>query len=535
MNSIGFLKEHQSNITYKQPLVDNQHCLCTGETGSGKTSSWANSNLRECLKKDYGVLLYDFKGEEHLMAKKLAHDEGKLNKVIELGKGELGKSINIMKYLTTKGIRSIISKLIGDDDMWSNGANDLCISILEIIKISLSLRELYQQKGIYVAFHTQIKFSSRGDVHERGAEVCTQHYPMSLSFQTLYNIVRDFKSFIMFIEGGDSFIENHRQAFKQFIFENKRDKAKDLLDYSVSVINKITALEKAFLTLNEYKGLTYKVENNRRSSGSYGLIFVLQSIKSLSEHDFLNKDDYDIIEGLNQGNFIVIQASLLSNSILNSLNKSILDELQRRTKQNTSELRQINIFLDEAQRLSDKNSDFQIDVLRSSKVFLQFACQSELLMIRSMGEENYLALRVNITKKFHFRDNTNPDYKGLDTHQYCEDDEDIKYMARPIFFSKDELLQTELLYQKQIGLHKNFGLNARKAEIIIFDEVLYEKSKMFTIFNIRTKTTRTIDAQAMNTYSKKMTIRDFLLRDNPDDLSGIREVLLSNPTQKVNL
>ena len=57
-----------------------------GRTGSGKTSCGILPNIEDRIKNDYGVLVYDFKGNLHTQVKLLANKYKKLNDVIEIGK-----------------------------------------------------------------------------------------------------------------------------------------------------------------------------------------------------------------------------------------------------------------------------------------------------------------------------------------------------------------------------------------------------------------------------------------------------------------
>lgn len=75
MKTIGFLS---NNIQSKKKekfiklATDYTHAMILGVTGSGKTSSAILPILEDRISKNHGILIFDYKGEEHKKVKYLA-------------------------------------------------------------------------------------------------------------------------------------------------------------------------------------------------------------------------------------------------------------------------------------------------------------------------------------------------------------------------------------------------------------------------------------------------------------------------------
>lgn len=65
---------------------DFTNAIIFGRTGSGKTSCAILPNIENRIKSNYGLLVYDFKGNLHLQVKYLANKYKRLSDVIEIGK-----------------------------------------------------------------------------------------------------------------------------------------------------------------------------------------------------------------------------------------------------------------------------------------------------------------------------------------------------------------------------------------------------------------------------------------------------------------
>ena len=133
--SIGFNSHNAKFIKRIEVPKDFTNAIFFGRTGSGKTTGAILPTIEDRIKANYGLLIYDFKGNLHLQTKYLANKYGKLNDVIEIGK-PWGKNINILNYLTTKQLIQIVpSNNEARTDFWDIASRNLLEGIYEILKL----------------------------------------------------------------------------------------------------------------------------------------------------------------------------------------------------------------------------------------------------------------------------------------------------------------------------------------------------------------------------------------------------------------
>ena len=116
----------ERNLLAKQTSTS---AIYYGKTGSGKTSCAILPNIEDRIKSDYGLLIYDFKGNLHSQVKYLAKKHNKLSNVMEIGK-PWGKKINLCDYLSIKQISSILDNNSMNDEYWNTASKNLLEAIL---------------------------------------------------------------------------------------------------------------------------------------------------------------------------------------------------------------------------------------------------------------------------------------------------------------------------------------------------------------------------------------------------------------------
>ena len=82
MATMGFIqKTTQSSSRLQNNLVpiNFTHAHAIGQTGCGKTTSFIYPNLDHRIEQGHSVLLYDFKGKEHMSLKYFAQKHGRLS------------------------------------------------------------------------------------------------------------------------------------------------------------------------------------------------------------------------------------------------------------------------------------------------------------------------------------------------------------------------------------------------------------------------------------------------------------------------
>ena len=138
---IGF---NTSNTNTKKNIIfpkDFTNGIVFGRTGSGKTSCAILPNIEDRIESDYGLLIYDFKGNLHLQTKYLAQKYNKLSDVIEIGK-PWGKNINLCDYLSLNQIPLIVKSENLKTDYWDTASRNLLENIYTVYKNFYILGEI---------------------------------------------------------------------------------------------------------------------------------------------------------------------------------------------------------------------------------------------------------------------------------------------------------------------------------------------------------------------------------------------------------
>ncbi len=137
MATMGFIKSSETTSITSSILVEETftHSIAFGQTGSGKTTSFIYPNLKNRIELGHGILLYDYKGQEHASIKFLAQEAGRLNEVVEIGK-PWGESINMLENMDEEELDLFFENILSHSDdskYWSNSAKSLGQSVLEVL------------------------------------------------------------------------------------------------------------------------------------------------------------------------------------------------------------------------------------------------------------------------------------------------------------------------------------------------------------------------------------------------------------------
>ena len=127
MQTIGFLQTPQTSPNDFNTLVPPlfTHACAVGQTGCGKTSSFIYPNLQHRIEQNHGILLYDFKGKEHLSLKYFAHQQNRLEDVVEIGK-PWGAKINLIRLMDRASLDTFIKSATGysaSNTYWPSSAS----------------------------------------------------------------------------------------------------------------------------------------------------------------------------------------------------------------------------------------------------------------------------------------------------------------------------------------------------------------------------------------------------------------------------
>jgi len=513
--TLGFLDTAQS-FEKVTPIVKDEftHALCIGETGSGKTTGFILPNIKDRIAKNHGILTYDFKGNLHLGVKKLALEADRLNDVIEIGT-PWGKKTNPFEYMTVKEIYALLFALISQRDtegvFWHSAAATLGSNIVRVIRRIGKIKDSFVELGIEfpkLSFRYSVDFNDKiSKIEHSSLPISDYHaenfeYPTSASFASLYSCVRTVKKLCSFTDGHPMLVAFLKdRLISAFASKMKKEFANQNIENEWPIVQKgfeeallrIEELDNSFAMLDSYKSMAVSISDD--FSGNYGVIFSLESsLKHFYDYSFFSEHECDIIEELNSGKIIIVNTSLLTNQMINALNQSIVLNLSKRAKQPRKT--PVSIFIDEANRVVDKNTELATDILREAKVELILAIQNESQMIYKMGMDRYKELKGNLTEQVIFRNNdenhmvkTDKDVERLGTHTYLAGELKEIRATNPIFFAEDELLKAEYEYQKNLFVVNELLMMNKIQEptIAVFDDIVFERDDSVYLQNIETK------------------------------------------------
>lgn len=548
-STLGFLDTAQS-FEKVTPVVKDEftHALCIGETGSGKTTGFILPNIKDRIAKNHGILVYDFKGNLHLGVKKLALESDRLGDVIEIGT-PWGKKTNPFEYMTVKEIYALLFALISQRDtegvFWHSAAATLGSNIVRVIRRIGKVKDSFAQLGVEfpkLSFRYSVDFNDKiSKIEHHSLPMSDYHadafeYPSSASFASLYSCVRTVKKLCCFTDGHpmltaflkdkllSAFASKIREGFANEKIENEWVNVQKGFE---EALLRIEELDNSFAMLDSYKSMAVSISDD--FSGNYGVIFSLESsLKHFYDYSFFSEHECDIIEELNNGKIIVVNTSLLTNQMTNALNQSIVLNLSKRAKQPRKT--PVSIFIDEANRVVDKNTELATDILREAKVELIMAIQNESQMIYKMGIDRYKELKGNLTEQVIFRNNdenhmlkTDKDVERLETHTYLSGElKEIK-ATNPIFFAEDELLKAEYEYQKNLPVVAELLIMNKISEptIAVFDDIVFERDDSVYLQDIATKDMQKVifrsDEEYKNARKELIKIYKYIIVDDGVD------------------
>ncbi|MEA3522970.1 MAG: TraM recognition domain-containing protein, partial [Campylobacterota bacterium] len=476
---VGLVKD--TKLKEETPLVDVKftHSLCIGQTGSGKTTSFIYPNLQHRMEIGHGVLFFDIKGSEHLAIKKLAYDAGRLDGVIEIGK-PWGSNINIIESLNNRTFATLLQDLVGDpasggsNTYFYNEAISLGNSIFEVLKLkSIILKEM-QEIDNNSSFGNESFFT----LHDM--------YSIIYSIDTLYGFIQDIKKFAkqlhtFIIKNTDHYYGEHSEVYKNIIlnYSNINVATKFFIKYDVKA---------------DERGNSDKFESSllyviSTLSSGFGFM-VTSSAKYISDKE----SPLDIVNSLQDGKIVIINVRVIPDTILELMLEQIFEQMIDLNLQSEEDKKPISVFIDEAQRLINK--DIPLDVLRSSKVDVLMAVQSELQLVSKFGSrEDWQQISVNIAQKFAFKSayfggdhllSFYVDTATLDTFEYAKEHDSNKLRANPVFLNKEDFNSVEHTYLHDILKLKDL----KKNEILFYDVTHFENEREVVLLNTQTKKKR---------------------------------------------
>jgi hypothetical protein len=488
MGQLGIIKNKQ--IFEEIPLVDVKftHSLCIGQTGSGKTSSYIYPNLKHRMEINHGILFFDIKGDEHFAIKNLAKDAGRLQDVVEIGK-PWGRNINLLNSLNERNFYDLLIKLIGDPAQ----AGSNTYFYLEAIALGLNIYQMYKIRSIIMQELEEIKevFKKEGKPHDIfHSEVKIEQ---EFTLKDLYRVSRNIDTVYTFVQENKEFIKDIYTFLKRysFLYVSQHTNL-----YKNIVLNYTQAQEVS----SWFSKFDYDQEKRDRDEGfDTSLISVINSLSggfnfmaTSSASYIAEKDDpFDIVEALQENKIIIINVRVIPDVILELFLEQMFEEMIDLNLKDEAKRTPTSIFIDEAQRLI--NEKIPLDVLRSSKVDVLMAVQSELqLLSKFHSHEDWQQISINIAQKFAFRSsfagssqlsNFHVETSALKTFEFAKERDNRVYTATPIFLDKSKFQKIEYEYQKDILKLED----AKRNKILFYDVSHFEKEREVIYIDIKTK------------------------------------------------
>lgn len=444
----------------KSPIVECNftNAIFFGQTGSGKTTSAILPNIINRIQQNHGVLIYDFKGNQHLQIKNIAKDLDKLDDVYEIGV-PWGSSVNLMKFLNSSSVANILDNLGSDhrDDYWNNASKNLLSNIYGCYKYAgLFSRKILENPEMILESdfeYLQARYQDFVEKHE-------------LSYQNIYKGIATVQDIEKCYSSIECRINEYMMIVNSSEFKHLSLKKQNMF------LNILNSLKQHHTALSEYKSM----KDDGSTGGKYGVLGVLNSILSeVSTKDYLNTDEVDITKLLRQGKIVVINVNNLSQNIINVINTMVYNDLQF---MNYEVNQPVTIFLDEAHKILNYKYLPQVDICRESRFEYIFSTQDEVLIENKIGESRAQELFSNIVKQYSYRTNNNPDTLNLEPFEYMDMGTRRKAFAPPIFIDKDELIKAEHSFQKQNKILKMADVRTSKICRLVYNPKYLENMQV---------------------------------------------------------
>ncbi len=411
--TIGFNNSIKKENKKLQIPVDFRHALILGETGSGKTASVITPLLIDRIKKNHGIIIFDFKGNYHYTVKSLAKKLNSLQNVIELGK-DYGKYINLLKDLPIEIIDKILRNTLGhkkDDKFWEESAIQLGISILGIVK--------YMNKLV-------------------------KDYKYSYSFSTLIEIAGN-------AENLQIFKENTIKTLHK-ILNSAKDFSKELY-----LINIIAKYYKMLDKVADDSSLDKMINDNEKTILTSIIASLINPIASLIK-DNVNIDEIDILDELNKRKIIIISLNDFEKNTLNVIVHSIFSKIHL-FKMSYPDF-PLTIIIDEAQKVLNNNFELPLDTLREYQVEVILATQSIANLKEKLDRDKVEALLANLVHKIYLN---GQDMKLSKFESYYNGE---YYKLTPIEMDNSVKFLAEIEYQKNYSKLKNLPFIYKNQKVI---------------------------------------------------------------------
>ena len=506
MSSIGFIHKDALNQETISSLVDVKftHACITGETGSGKTSAMINPNLDHRISLGHGVLIFDHKGNYHSTVKALAKRHERLNDVIVIGV-PWGSNCNIIEDMDESAMVDFLQSSMGhssDNKFWEQSAIGLALPILNL------LSEL-EKLGEYATFKSLV----RPLLREHDKSIASLH-KITVSRESLERFNTILEPLVI-DEDKEKEIVTLLKQLVQKVDEQECEEAKDELNAFMHFENAYKKFYDDIIDSNQMKQKTNRTFDN--------IITCLNGpITPISNNPYINNAEVNINDALNSGKIVVFLCDQLPEVVLASITKSIFQRFNERIADDMH--RDVTIFIDEAQRVLNREIDLPIDTLREARVDVFLAFQSQLLLVEKIGSIKAAALNVNLTSKYYLKSASNDDdmpTEKLEPFSFLTNQSTsaVAQKAKPMFIEEKELFDAEYAYQKMIKAfekYKDILPDRRKPYVLKFVPSIYDKGQISVMYKDKSLKHYTFSNRvSKNRYNR---LKESLI-EKPEDIS----------------
>jgi hypothetical protein len=481
MATMGFIQDKETTQIKNDSILIPQtftHSIAFGETGCGKTSSFIYPNLMKRIEVGHGILLYDYKGKEHLSVKVLAEKAGRLSDVIEIGK-PWGESVNLIEKMDEDELDKFFDNILkhsDDNKYWQNSAKSLGQSLLKVLKAIDTFANVLE------------KIEGKGRDYIEAGELSSFKYPTKRNLRSLISVCTTFEVLGNFITTLSSLPRDLDKLIQKSL-EEQLKKGKDSKLLMSQYFHLLSAKEKLENTIRVSADSLKSFGEESNENLTQNIMGSLTSpLLNLSQNTYFNSDNFDIADALNAGKIVIVNVESLSNAVVETLNNSVLYELSKRTK--SVNVHPVSVFIDEVQRVISENTDLPIDVFREAKVDIFLATQNSALLKDKLKEEKFDALMGNLTRKYYFKTSHNEDLDTqielhtLQSFEYLSSQNlyDEVFKSKAVFIKDEVKLKVEYKYQKSMDILSEFLYRHKdKAVVLEYDARLYKENKIIAI------------------------------------------------------
>ena len=475
MGKMGFLQNTTpEKKTEKQTLIVDdtfRHSYSMGQTGCGKTSSFIYPNLDDRISQGNGILIFDYKGKEHTSVKYLANKHDRLSDVMEIGL-PWGENCNLIQYFNEKELFNFVKGImsLGEKDAyWSTSSANLVVTIGKILKAYIDVIKATDDHNLQDSLYTALK---------------RHRLPSRLTFADIATVLSSHTNIVRFVRNAlkvyDKFEKIIELNIQELVMKLEQDDIKEMY------LNLVTTnMEFKSILDREKKSLDIFIDSKEANTQTNTIQTLILSMSTTFSVITTNEkmNDYngiDIAKELNDGKILIINAQELSDTIISTLTASILQELSKRIQQ--KEIRPVSVFIDEAQRVLNKDIDLHTDILRESKVELFLAFQNHQLMINTLGKDKFYALIQNLSSSYVFANSLDFqefETSKLETFEYYHKDSETVHLAEPMFLDEDEVFDAVLKYCNDNKLYNKLNIPMEhRDKVVQFNPYLYKENSI---------------------------------------------------------